>query len=152
MNTDTVTSTLPPLIERLVAQHGATCVTPDELDDWLSGGGDRVLLLAGDAVRFPEGQDVAAVLPELRRCASRTFEIAVAAPADEETLARRYGSQRWPALVFSRGGDYVTTLAGMHDWQPFLQQIEQALASPTGRAPTVGIPVVAANSGSTACH
>ncbi|WP_369797847.1 hypothetical protein [Cupriavidus sp. UYPR2.512] len=35
-------------------------------------------------------------------------------PAD--AVARRYGSQRWPLLLFFRGGQYVSAIAGMQDW------------------------------------
>jgi hydrogenase-1 operon protein HyaE len=114
----------------------------------------RVVLLAGDAVRFPEGQDVAVVLPELRRSASRRFEIAVVPRDQEEALARRYGSNRWPTLLFLRDGRYVTTLPGMHDWEEYVHEVERALAMPVSRAPTIGIPVVSANAASSdaSCH
>ena len=72
-------------------------------------------------------------------------------PHAQEAVARRFGSQRWPALVFLRDGQYVTTLAGMHDWTDYLAKVEAALALPTSRAPTIGIPVVTAGAGS-ACH
>ena len=144
----------PPLLQRLVNDFGATWVDETTLDNWAALGGDRVVLLAGDAVRFPEGQDVAVVLPELRRSASRPFEIAVVPREKEEAVARRYGANRWPALLFLRDGQYVTLLPGMHDWLVYLKEVEHALALPVSRAPTVGIPVVSANlkTGDAACH
>ena len=57
----------PALVERLVHDFGARWVDEGTVDDWAAEGGDRVLLLAGDPVQFPEGLDVAVVLPELRR-------------------------------------------------------------------------------------
>lgn len=141
-----------PLISRLVDSFGATWVDADTIADWAAQGGHRVVLFAGDAVRFPEGQDVAVVLPELRRCLSGRFEIGVVQRHLEEALARRYGSQRWPTLLFLRDGDYVTTLSGMHDWDVFLQKTEEALAAPKSRAPTIGIPVVNANATDSSCH
>lgn len=133
-----------PLVTRLAAAFGAAWVDPANIADWAAQGGDRVLLLAGDAVRCPEGQDVAVVLPELQRGASRRFEIGVAPRDQEDELARRYGVARWPALVFLRDGQYVTTLAGMLDWAPFQQAVEAALRLPVSRPPTIGIPVVSA--------
>lgn len=134
----------PPLLQRLVNEFGACWVDETTVQDWAALGGDRVVLLAGDAVRFPEGQDVAVVLPELRRSASRRFEIAVVPRDREEALASRYGSRRWPALVFLRDGQYVTALPGMHDWADYLREVEHALALPVSRPPTLGIPVVSA--------
>lgn len=140
------------LVARLADEHGATWVDGSSLLTWALLGGDRVVLFAGDAVRFPEGQDVAVVLPELRRSASRRFEIAVVPRAQEEALARRYGCNRWPSLLFLRDGQYVTTLSGMHDWDDYMKAVESALAMPVGRAPTIGIAVVSANATDSACH
>lgn len=141
-----------PLVERLVAAHGATWVDEGSIGGWSALGGDRVVLFAGDAVRFPEGQDVAVVLPELRRAASRPFEIGVVRRQHEEALARRYGSNRWPTLMFLRDGQYVTTLSGMHDWDVYVKEVERALAAPVSRPPTIGIPVVSASAGMSSCH
>ncbi|MGD9831948.1 MAG: hydrogenase [Piscinibacter sp.] len=145
-------TTLPPVMQRLIDQFGATRIEADTLAAFLGRPGTTVLLLAGDPVQFPEGLDVAVVLPELRSALAADFAIGVVAPDSQDAVARRYGSQRWPSLVFLRDGQYVTTLAGMHDWTDYLKLVEAALAMPVSRAPTIGIPVVSANASSTSCH
>lgn len=144
-------TTLPPVMQRLIDQFGATRIESDTLAAFLDRPGTSVLLLAGDPVQFPEGLDVAVVLPELRSALSADFAIGVVAPDSQDAVARRYGSQRWPSLIVLRDGQYVTTLAGMHDWTDYLKLVEAALAMPVSRAPTIGIPVVSANA-STHCH
>ncbi len=141
-----------PLISRLVDSFGATWVDANTIDAWSREGGDRVVLFAGDAVRFPEGLDVAVVLPELQRSFPNRFAIGVVRRELEESLARRYGSQRWPTLLFLRDGDYVTTLSGMHDWEVFVAKFGEALSAPKSRAPTIGIPVVNASVSDSNCH
>ncbi|MDO8773695.1 MAG: hydrogenase, partial [Burkholderiaceae bacterium] len=109
----------------------------------------------GDPVRFPEALDVAVVLPELQRaCAGvgRTFGMAVAVPVCAEALALKFGSQRWPTLMFFRAGRYVTTVSGMHDWSDYFTRVSEALDAPTSRAPTIGIPVVSGNASGSHCH
>ena len=130
-----------PLIERLVSAHGAIWLDGDNIQSWAAGDGDRVVLLAGDPARFPEGLDVAVVLPELQRTFGRRFEMGVATREHEDAIARRYGSIRWPALVFLRDGQYITTLSGMLDWDVYVERVGEALAMPASRPPTVGIPV-----------
>jgi hydrogenase-1 operon protein HyaE len=93
-------------------------------------------------VRFPEGQDVAAVLPELMKVFPGRFDVAVVPRDSEDAVARRYGSQRWPSLLFFRSGQYVTAIAGMQDWDVYLQGVDAALRMPPSRPPTIGIPVV----------
>lgn len=144
-------TTLPPVMQRLVDRFGATRIESDTLAAFLDRPGTSVLLLAGDPVQFPEGLDVAVVLPELRSALAADFAIGVVAPDSQDAVARRYGSQRWPSLIFLRDGQYVTTLAGMHDWTDYLKLVEAALAMPVSRAPTIGIPVVSANA-SPSCH
>lgn len=144
--------TLHPLAERLISHHGAQPITLPTLDAWLAGEGDQLLFFSGDPVRFPEGADVAVVLPELQAAFGGRFRIGVVRRADEDRLARRFGVQRWPSLVFLRGGRYVTTIAGMRDWDSYLREVAQALQMPATRAPTIGIPVVGAEGGAATCR
>lgn len=140
-----------PLVERLAHQYGATWVDDTNVTDWIETGGDRVILLAGDPVRFPEGVDVAAVLPELMKAFPGRFALAVVPRDHEDAVARRYGSQRWPSLLFFRDGRYVTAIAGMQDWEVFLSGVNAALQIPPSRPPTIGIPVVS-QSAAGGCH
>jgi hydrogenase-1 operon protein HyaE len=141
-----------PLVARLVTQHGARWATATTLDTLLALPGDQVLFFHGDPVRFPEVLDVAVVLPELQRAAPRPFAIAVISRADEDTLARRYASTRWPALVFLRDGQYVGVIAGMHDWTDYVAQVAQMLSQPTRRVPGIGIPLVSGTPAASGCH
>lgn len=138
-----------PLIARLVKEFGATWVDETNIAAWSAEGGDRVVLFAGDPVQFPQGMDVAVVLPELQKALGNCFQIGVVERDLEAALARRYGSQRWPTLLFLRDGKYVTTLSGMHDWEDFLREMQQALAMPTSRAP---IAVMGPAGSDSACH
>lgn len=148
------TNPAPPLVMRLARDFGAAWVDEATVAGWSAGGGDRVVLLAGDPVRFPEGQDVAAVLPELMKSFPGRFQIAVVPRDHEDAVARRYGSQRWPTLLFFRDGQYVTAIAGMQDWEVYLSGVAAALAMPPSRAPTIGIPVVSQTGAATdgGCH
>jgi hydrogenase-1 operon protein HyaE len=142
-----------PLVQRLAREFGATWVDETSVADWTAGGGDRVVLLAGDPVRFPEGVDVAAVLPELMKSFPKRFAVAVVPRDSEDAVARRYGSQRWPTLLFFRDGQYVTAIAGMQDWDVYLSGVAAALAMPPSRPPTIGIPVVSQTGGAgSSCH
>ena len=138
-----------PLIARLVNEFGATWVDETNIAAWSAEGGDRVVLFAGDPVQFPQGMDVAVVLPELQKALGHCFQIGVVERDKEVALARRYGSQRWPTLLFLREGKYVTTLSGMHDWEDFIREMQQALALPTSRAP---IAVMGPAGSDSACH
>jgi hydrogenase-1 operon protein HyaE len=137
----------PGVLRNLVERHGAVWVDELTLDDWLSGTGDRVLLLAGDPVRFPEGLDVAVVLPEIQRVLHGRFAIGVVRRSAEAAVARHFGSNRWPSLVFVRDGSYVSTLPGMHDWEMFVARVQEALTMQPSRIPGIGIAVVSAESG-----
>ncbi|HET9822569.1 MAG TPA: hydrogenase [Burkholderiaceae bacterium] len=143
--------TLHPLVERLLAHPATQRVDAATLDAWLEAAGDGVLFFSGDPVRFPEGTDVAVVLPELRAALGQGLRIGVVARADEDALARRVGVQRWPSLVFLRDGAYLGTVSGMQDWDVFLRDAAQVLAAAPRRLPSIGIPVVAAESAGH-CH
>lgn len=141
-----------PLVERLATVHGATWLDGDSLEAWSRGVGERVVLFAGDPVRFPEGQDVAVVLPELRRSVPGGFEIGILPRHLEESVARRWGVQRWPSLLFLRGGRYVGVVSGMLDWEVYVKEVQRVLALPASRVPGIGIPVVSAAGPAAACR
>lgn len=121
-----------PLIARLVEQFGAAWLDTDNLDAWLAAGGDCLLLLAGDPVRYPEALDVAVVLPELKSAVAarhgRALRLGVARREAEEALAARFALRRWPTLVWLRDGGFVTAIDGMHDWDDYLRMTERALS------------------------
>lgn len=143
---------LHPLLQRLIDHHGAAPVTPDTLDAFAARAGEHVLFFNGDPVRFPEVLDVAVVLPELRAATGRRFDIGVVPRAHEDAIARRYGVQRWPSLVFLRDGGYVGTVSGMQDWSDYVAAVTAVLEQPVTRAPSVGIPVVSATAPAASCH
>lgn len=138
------------LLQQLVERQGAHWLSLLQLDAWgRAEPGDAVILIPGDPVRFPEGLDVAVVLPQLRAAVGRPLRIGVALPADEDAIGQRFGAQRRPSLVFLRDAHYVTVVAGMHDWLPFVEQVEQALCMPTTHAP---IAIARAGGAEPACH
>lgn len=151
MSTETLNPEAPLLVARLVNDFQASWVDAADADGFASGAGDRVLFFSGDPIRFPECLDVAVVLPELQAAFPGRLQLGVVVPRDEDAVARRWGVQRWPSLVFLRDGRYVTTVAGMLDWTDYVARVAEALAMPATRAPTIGIPVVAAG-GASSCH
>lgn len=151
MSTETLMPEAPPLVARLVNDFQACWVDAADADGFAGGAGDRVLFFSGDPIRFPECLDVAVVLPELQAAFPGRLRVGVVVPRDEDAVARRWGVQRWPSLVFLRDGRYVTTVAGMLDWTDYVARVGEALAMPASRAPTIGIPVVAVG-GASSCH
>lgn len=139
---------LHPLVQRLVDTGAAAAIRIDTIDAWLERGGLQLLFFSGDPVRFPEGADVAVVLPELRAAFGGRFEIGVVERADEDAVARRFASVHWPALVVLRDGRWVARIDGMKDWDDYLREVGAALDKPAS-PPPIAIAVVAADSG---CH
>jgi len=164
MTTDTLIATLAdahaltptaapqahPLLQRLVREHQAEWVTLAGLSAWQQAApGHAVLLVAGDAVRFPEGLDVAVVLPELARSLGASWRTGIALASEEDAIASRFGAQRRPSLIFLRDGRYATTVSGMHDWPEFVALVQAALVHPTGPAP---LAIRAEGAGASSCH
>lgn len=137
-----------PLVRRLAALPGCCWVDGASHDAFSARPGDQLLFFTGDPVRFPECLDVAVVLPELQRAFPGRFGVGVVRRGDEDTIARRWGAQRWPSLVFVRDGQYVGTLSGMMDWTDYLARVAALLDTTPSRPP---IPLMGAASGPS-CH
>ncbi|MCP5273161.1 MAG: hydrogenase [Burkholderiaceae bacterium] len=142
---------LHPLIERLAQGSAACAVNAADHDAFVARPGTHVLCFCGDPVRFPEALDIAVVLPELQVASGGAFDIGVVTRADEDSIARRWGVQRWPSLVAVRDGLWLGSIAGMQDWDVYLRELNAILQAEPKRPPTIGIPVVSAGT-TDACH
>lgn len=137
-----------PLIDRLAREAGACDVDPAGIEAFEAASGDAVLFFGGDPVRFPECLDVAVVLPELQ-AAYGGLRIGIVPREVEDALARRYAVQRWPSLVFLRGGGYLGTVSGMKDWDDYLRELQILRAATPGRRPS---PTIALHPAGAGCH
>lgn len=137
-------------IDRLVSNHGCLKIAAADIDQFASPPGDSILLLTHDPVRVPETLDVLVVLPEVLKPYAGRFRCAVLDAEQSQAVKARFGITRWPAMVFQRGGEYVGAIEGMRDWSEFVAEVGSMLDRPTGRAPSVGIPV--ANAAAPGCH
>lgn len=137
------------LITRLTDEFGYPLLAADNLDAFCDAPGDAVLFCAGDPVQHPECLDVAVVLPEILRAFPGRFRAGVASAELESSLQLRYGFNRWPTLVFLRSGAYIGAISGIQDWSIYLARIDDLLAAPTSRPPSVGIAV---STTTTSCH
>jgi hydrogenase-1 operon protein HyaE len=143
-----------PLISRLIEDLGYPLLdSQGGLESFCDTPGDVVIFCGGDPVQHPECLDVAVVLPELLRAFPGRFRAAVASTGIEPILQARYGFNRWPSLVFLRGGDYVGTLSGILDWSVYLARLQELIDASVSRPPSIGIAVSAsAAHASTTCH
>jgi len=136
-------SNIHPLIVRLVDEFGYPLLSEGDLEAFANAPGDAVLFCAGDPVQHPECLDVAVVLPEILRTFPGRFRAGIPAQGMEAAMQARYGFSRWPTLVFLRGGAYVGMISGIQDWAVYMSRIEELLAGPVSRPPSIGIPVSA---------
>ena len=140
-----------PLIARLIDEFGYPQLDAGNLETWNAAPGDAVLFCAGDPVQYPECLDVAVVLPEILRAFPGRFRAGIAASELEPAMQARFGFNRWPTLVFLRGGAYVGVISGIQDWTVYLGRINELLAAPAHRPPSIGIPVSSPSTSHT-CH
>jgi hydrogenase-1 operon protein HyaE len=134
----------PPLVSRLIETHGARRLDEAALEAFLEEPGEAVLFFTEDPVRFREVNDVAVILPEIRRAAPRDFRIGVLPPPLANARAAEYGVRRWPALVFLRSGGWLGNVEGLRDWSDYLALATELLEAPTRALPARVIPVAAA--------
>lgn len=131
-----------PLIQALVDEYHYMLVTEDNIHEFLQAHENVVLLFTENPQHFPESNDVAVILPELMAQYGGRLTAAVVAGSAERALQKRYGFNRWPALVFLRHGEYLGVITGMQNWSEFGREIERILAITPGKAPLTEIPII----------
>ncbi len=139
------------LLERLRSQSDIRLLDEAELEAFVQAAGDGMVLFTQEPDQQPETWDVAVILPEVLKQAGGRLRAAIIAPELARAQKARFGITRWPALVFVRDGGYVGSIEGMRNWDEYQQEIIAMLQRPIGRAPSVGIPVMSADAGSS-CH
>jgi hydrogenase-1 operon protein HyaE len=139
------------LLERLRAQSKIVLLDSEGLESFVMAGGDGMVLFTQEPDQQPETWDVAVILPEVLKLTGDRLRAAVISPELARLEKARFGITRWPALVFVRDGGYVGAIEGMRNWEEYTREIAAMLDKPVGRAPSVGIPVMAVG-GATACH
>ncbi|HSQ70972.1 MAG TPA: hydrogenase [Rubrivivax sp.] len=130
-----------PLVEQMFSRHGCTEVKADRIDAFLARPGHALLVFTEDPMRFKETLDLAVIVPQLQQAFPGRFAVGVLLPEAARQVQRRYGFNRWPALVMLKDGQYVGAIDGLRNWDEYLDQMQALLSAAPSRPPTVGIPV-----------
>jgi len=136
-----------------VQQTQAAVLAADGFDAWAQQPGVAMVVFAEDPERFKETLDLAVIVPELHAAHGASFRVGLLPPAAARALAPRYGFARWPAFVMLRDGHYLGAVDGIRDWDVYAAEMQRLLAAQPTRAPSVGIPVLAAGAvAQPSCH
>jgi hydrogenase-1 operon protein HyaE len=139
------------LLERLRAQSNIRLLDEAGLESFIAAAGDGMVLFTQEPDQQPETWDVAVILPEVLKQTGDRLRAVIVTPDLARKEKARFGITRWPSLVFVRDGEYVGAIDGMRNWDEYQREIAAMLNKPTGRAPSVGIPVMTAGA-SSSCH
>jgi hydrogenase-1 operon protein HyaE len=140
-----------PLVEQMFSRHACTRVDADDVEAFLARSGHTLLVFTEDPMRFKETLDLAVIVPQLQRAFPGRFVVGVLLPEAARQVQRRYGFNRWPALVMLKDGQYVGVIDGLRNWDEYLEEMQALLSAAPSRPPTVGIPVRGPGDGANAC-
>ncbi|WP_081857859.1 hypothetical protein [Thiomonas sp. FB-Cd] len=124
-----MTNATSGVFQRLLARPDVEQLAGDAVDAFAATG-TRVLFFTGNSRRYPEIDDVAAVLPELMTAFAGRFRVGVVDPDVDRTAAQRFGVNVRPTLVFLRDGAVLGSIGRMRDWAVYLAEIAAIVADP----------------------
>lgn len=122
---------ISPLVRRLLEVWKYPRADTGNLPQLLADNEHLVLFFPGDPERYPEGDDVAVILPELLRAFEGRLGAAVVCGENAAALKQRYPFDAWPGLVFLRRGVQLGSICKVKDWADYLEQIEALLGRGT---------------------
>jgi len=131
------------LIKMISKENNYPFLTEENYDEFVNNQECCVVYFAGDPKRYPEALDVIVVLPELEKTFKNQFTVAVVDESSETKLAKKYGFNMWPAMVFLKNGKYVDLITRIRDWSDYMDEIPVILNKEPTRAPSIGIAVEA---------
>lgn len=129
------------LVQNMIDQYDYPVLNEDSLDGFLERHDDVVLFFTEALKPLPETDDVAMILPELVKEYRGRFAPAVIEKFNHRNLQLKYGFTSWPTLVFLRNGDYLGSISGVQDWQDYLAEINNILASEPTNPPAYKLPM-----------
>lgn len=129
-----------PLFASIITRHGLHVADEVGLDDLAREHEHIMLVLAGDAERLAESDDVAVIVPELAKAFAGILTVVVATRDSERALQRRFRFQAFPALVFLRDGQYLGAMTRVHDWADYLREIPDILGRQPSDPPPFKLP------------
>lgn len=124
---------LEAALRRLVERHGFALV--EEGAAFEAGEGFTLMLLTDDPQRSPESLDVAVVLPEALKALGLPARCFAADSLQSPGLGKRYGVNRYPAVVALRDGAYLGAFYGILDWVPFVTELRRLAEAAPARPP-----------------
>lgn len=128
------------LLQSVIARHGYAVVGEADWSTFAARHEHVMLLIAGDAARLAESDDLAAILPELVKVFGHVLTPAVAAKEAERLFQRRFRFAAFPALVLVRRGEYLGAIARVRDWADYLAEIPEILARLPSEPPPFKLP------------
>lgn len=131
--------TTSALVKGLIEKHHYILLDASNLDNFLESTVDSVLFLVGDTNSFPEGNDVAVILPELMSVFAERLTAAVVDSSIEREIQLRYRIKGWPSLVFVRNGKYLGSITRVQDWNVYLDKITEILSMEPSSPPPMDI-------------
>lgn len=132
-----------PLLKSVMARHAFTAVSEESLDAFLAANPLSVIFFSGDWERLAESNDVAVVLPEIKKLAPG-LAVAVAERAAERALQLRFRFNKFPALVFLRDAGYLGAILGMRGWSEYGVEIAEILSRTVSEPPPYSFPAACA--------
>lgn len=128
------------VMQSIIGRHGYPVVSDTEWQTFAARHEHVMLLLAGDAARLAESDDLAVILPELVKVFGEVLVPAIAARDSERLFQRRYRFSAFPALVIVRHGKYLGAISRVRDWQDYLMEIPLILSRQPSEPPPFKLP------------
>jgi len=138
------------LLDKLVKDHQLADLNEAGFEAFISVPGNCIVLLLDEPDKVPESWDLAVIFPDLLKSCRDRPRAAIARLVYSPMVQAKFGIKRMPALLFLRDGQYVGVLEGLRDWNEFVVEVQQMLAAPVSRPPSIGIAVT--TSAQSGCH
>jgi len=129
------------LIQNFIEQSQCPVLDESNIDAFLSQHDEVILFFTENPERFPEGNDVVVILPEIVKYYENRFEVAVISQASQRKLQSRYAFTEWPSLVFIRNGKYLGVISRVQNWSDYIEKVDEILAGQAKHNPGLGVPV-----------
>lgn len=128
------------LLTSIIVREGLEVISDAALDEAAGNEVFSMLLIAGDANRLAESNDVAVIFPEIAKALDGNVTALVAAFDSEREFQKRFRFNKFPCVVFLRYGEYLGVIQGVRDWSDYMTEISEILLRDPSEPPPFRLP------------
>ena len=115
------------ILSRISRNDNIFELTSGNLDEFINGGGERLIFFLDNPIKRREVVDLAVLIPDLSKLTGREVKSGFLREEFSKDLITKYAINFLPAILFLRNGGYLGVISGLKNWGEYQELISEII-------------------------